>query len=198
MAKPTENGLSMPAEGHEHPIIEALHRYWEGKRGDRAMPARRDIDPLEMGAQLLPHLLLSDIMERGGRIRLRLVGTQVVKRFGFDPTGQHLDEALPGGYFGLLATLHRVVFAERRPVRSESMFRWGASHRLHVHQLLLPLSMGGSEPAIALVGLAFRSDDVFPPQIRTLNEIATHSETRRQVLPLAAPPPRSASGASVA
>lgn len=178
----------MRSELFLHPVLGALLRYWNDKRGARAMPARSDIDPLEMGAKLLPHLLLCDLLDRGTRIRFRVVGTHVVKRFGFDPTGQLLAEQANGSYFEHLAQWHQEIFAKGQPLYTESVFRWGAKRQLEARHLLLPLTNGGSEPQIGLMGVAFSSDEVFPPQIRALNSIAQHAERSREFLPLAASP----------
>ena len=166
----------------DHPVLEALYRYWWNKRGGRPLPARHDIDPVEMGPRLLPHLLLCDLFDRGARVRFRLVGTHVVTRFGFDPTGQHLEEMPDGGYFAHLAALYHLSCRERAPVSSESRFRWGVNRRLSVRHLILPLATGGSEPTMALAGVVFQSDEVFPPQIRTLNTFAVHDDCRCTVL----------------
>jgi hypothetical protein len=165
-----------------HPILGSLLRYWQEKRGTRALPSRRDIDPLEMGPDLLPHLLLVDLLDRGTRVRFRLVGTSVVKRIGFDPTGRYLDGEMSGGWWELLAALHRLVYCERAPVYAESEFAWGSGRLLRAQHLLLPLVQGGSDPAIALGGIAFASDEIFPPTIRALGPGAAHEEHGRQVL----------------
>jgi hypothetical protein len=165
----------------DHPVLDALFRYWSAKRGDAPLPARQAIDPVEMGPRLLPHLLLCDLFDRGAGIRFRLVGTNVVARFGFDPTGQHLEE-MPEGYFARLAALHHVSFCERAAVYAESSFRWGVNRRLRARHLLLPLTNGGIEPTMSLMGIVFQSDEVFPPQIRTLNAIAVHDEYQCTVL----------------
>jgi hypothetical protein len=166
----------------DDPVLDALFRYWNDKRGERSLPDRSVIDPLEMGASLLPHLLLCDLAERGARIRFRLVGTEIVKRFGFDPTGQFLSEVPEGAYFDALGALHLVAFLERAPVYSESRFRWGVNRRLDVRHLLLPLTNGGTLPDIALLGLSFRSAELFPPPLRALARDAQHVELSRAVL----------------
>src|SRR5947209_3029263 len=130
-----------------HPVLSSLLRYWQAKRGDGAMPARRRIDPLEMGPDLLPHLLLTDLFDRGTRVRFRLVGTSIVKRFGYDPTGRYLEPEAAGGWNDFLATLHRLLYAERAPVHAESEFRWGMGRRLEAELLLLPLTQDGPDPA---------------------------------------------------
>lgn len=172
----------MLADALLHPVLGPLLRYWNDKRGaERVMPERKDIDPLEMGARLLPHLLLSDLLDRGNRVRFRVVGTNIVRRWGFEPTAKYLDEGL-GPYFATLGELHHACFAERAPIYSVSAFRWGVNRELEAHHLVLPLAKGGFEPAIALAGIAFRSDEVFPPQIRNLNGVARFEERYRSIV----------------
>lgn len=180
----------MPAGPQIHPVLGAVLRYWQAKRGTRTMPARREIDPLEMSPDLLPHLVLSDLLDRGTRVRFRLVGTAVVKRLGFDPTAGYLGGEPLGGWSELLATLYRLVYAERAPIRSQSEFTWEPSRRLGAEQLLLPLSQDGTDPAIALAAFVFASAEPFPPLLRALPPGAVHRELGRQVLrglPAAAP-----------
>lgn len=172
----------MLADALIHPVLEPLLRYWGDKRGaQRAMPERRDIDPLEIGARLLPHLMLCDLFDHGNRVRFRVVGTNVVRRWGFEPTAKYLDEDL-GPYFATLGELCHACFAERAPIYSVSAFRWGVNRELEAYHLLLPLAKGGFEPAIALAGIAFRSDEVFPPQIRNLNGLARFEERYRSIV----------------
>lgn len=178
---------AMPSELDNHTMLGPLLRYWQAQRGDRRMPARKDIDPLEIGPVLLPHLLLCDLVDHGQRIRYRLVGTNVVRRWGFDPTGRFLDESM-SPYFAYLAELNRLVAEERAPIHAVSAFRWGVNRELEAHHLLLPLSKGGTDPAIALIGIAFRSDEVFPPQIRSLVGVGRFEQRRRTVLDLPAEP----------
>jgi hypothetical protein len=165
----------------DHPTLAPLLRYWQEKRGARALPARRDIDPLEMGPALLPHLLLGDLLDRGTRVRFRLVGTVVVKRLGFDPTGKYLAEE-QGDWFDLMAALTRLVYVERAPVYAESLFTWRSNRRLETQHLLLPLTQDGPDPAIVLAGIAFRSTEPFPPTLRQLASMAQHRESMRVVL----------------
>lgn len=166
----------------DHPQLSALFHYWNDKRQGRNMPDRADIDPIEMGGRWLPHLVLSDLRDRATRVRFRLVGTNVVKRFGFDPTGQHMDELSGGAYFDALAASHLRSFIERVPVYSESRFEWGVNHRLDLCHLLLPLTNGGALPGMVLMGLVFRSLDSFPPQLRQLCRHARHVERCHAVL----------------
>lgn len=164
----------MPQALLGHATLGALLCYWEKKRGKRRMPARRDIDPIEMDRRVLPQLMLCELSGHGNVIRFRLVGTSLAKRFGFDPTGQCLGDFAQSPYLDFLGGLMRRSYAEAAPIYAESAFHWGAKGKLDAHHLLLPLSVSGSETGILLVAAAFGSDDVFPPPIRVLDAIAEH------------------------
>ncbi|HKT20894.1 MAG TPA: PAS domain-containing protein [Stellaceae bacterium] len=172
----------MPPALFGHATLSALLRYWEKKRGKRRMPARRDIDPIEMDRRVLPQLMLCEVAEHGNVIRFRLVGTSLAKRLGFDPTGQRLGDLPESGYIDFLGGLLRRSYADAAPVYGESSFHWGIKGRLEARHLLLPLSAGGAEPGIVLVATAYSSEDAFPPPIRVLDGIAEHRAGLRQVL----------------
>lgn len=96
-------------------LVHELHRYWDGKRLGRTMPARRDIDPAEI-KHLLPNLLIVDLEAEPFRVRYRLLGTKVVAESGSDFTGHYLDEMQPGDTEGEWDTCYRLVWGEKRPV----------------------------------------------------------------------------------
>jgi hypothetical protein len=54
------------------------------------------------------------------------------------------------------------------------------------------------DPAIALVGLTFRSDEVFPPQIRSLNGVGRFEQRGRAIVEPKDEHAASRSGRSVA
>ena len=123
--------------------LRALFGYWAEKRGERAMPARADLDPLEIPT-LLPIVGLVDVLDGGARFRYRLVGTEIVDVAGHDPTGRFLDEVLPdSGYADYLIGLFREVTRERRPLYGESDFRGPGRIERRVRRLLMPLSRDG-------------------------------------------------------
>ena len=79
-----------------HPDTIALYNYWLAKSGNRTMPARADIDPVEMPKQLLPGICIVDVVADERRYVYRLVGTGEVEVRGNDPTGKSVQE----GFFG--------------------------------------------------------------------------------------------------
>ncbi|WP_419903105.1 PAS domain-containing protein [Kiloniella sp.] len=73
-------------------LCQRLHDYWwEIKHSsDQTVPKRSDFDPAAV-KDILPHILMHDLGTPGRSI-LRLVGTGVVDRLGFDPTGRDYVE----------------------------------------------------------------------------------------------------------
>jgi hypothetical protein len=77
-----------------HPDILKMLAYWEGKLNGRSMPGRRDVDPVEL-LELLPNIMLVDVVNDDRRFVYRLVGTGEVQLRGHDPTGKSVRD----GYF---------------------------------------------------------------------------------------------------
>lgn len=71
--------------------LRRLYQYWLQKRGDRPMPARRDMDPLDLRF-VLGDIALVEVLRDPLRYRFRLDGTRQVERFGVDMTGKMLDD----------------------------------------------------------------------------------------------------------
>lgn len=121
--------------------------YWRGRRGDRAMPRRADIDPIGIAPHLLPNLFLTDVVDGGARFRFRLVGTAAVSGIGADLTGRYVDEVNESGrYRDYITALYRRVVSRRQPIFSMSQFyRFGDGLQLNptTQRLMCPLSSDG-------------------------------------------------------
>src|SRR5690349_12411326 len=104
----------------EHTAITALYQLWEQRRGDRDIPDRADFDPTSIAPALLPHFVLVDVMDGGARLRYRLLGTAIVNRLGFDPTGKYFDEKFSDKIALYMLSLAREAVAKRRPVFSKA------------------------------------------------------------------------------
>ena len=140
----------------EDSILRALHAYWDQRRGGRPIPDRSDIDPIAIGAALLPHVALVDVIDGGGRFRNRLVGTAIAERWGFETTGCFFDEVMEAGdYSDFIHDLYRDACRHRAPVYSESLFRWDLGSHMLTRRLYLPMTHGGSDIEIILVGQTF-------------------------------------------
>jgi hypothetical protein len=162
----------------DDPILLFLFRYWDARRGSRPMPERRDIDPLGMERAVLPFVALTDYVDGGRRIRCRLVGTEIVRRFGLDFTGRYTDEILAGSYLAFINGLFRQMREHRAPVYSESLYRWDvAGHRL-TRRIYLPL--GDADVQMALIGQTFGEgySNAEIPRVSILTAPAPLHETR--------------------
>ena len=124
------------------PDIAAFYTYWEGKRRGRDMPARADIDPLEI-VPLLPGIVLIDVVADARRFVYRLVGTREVAMRGRDPTGRSVSE----GFYGASAEISMASYQDvvgRRAARLERREFTTPEGRYGREQvILLPLSDDG-------------------------------------------------------
>jgi hypothetical protein len=137
-------------------------RYWQDL-ADRLghWPRRRDVDPLEMGADLLGSIFLIDIEpgpEQRQRYRFRLVGGEITARELVRP-GMYLDEM---GQEAVLATLelhYMQAIAGHIRLRRESLV-WESRGKDHVHYgvMMLPL-LGIMDAVDHLIGCAIYEDE---------------------------------------
>lgn len=170
------------AELTDDPVLASLHRYWDGKRGGRAMPERRDIDPIEIERAVLPFVVIAEYLDHGSRIRYRLVGTEMVEFFGMDFTGRCTDEIMTGSYLEFINSLFGDVREERAAIYSESIFRWDASGHRWTRRLFLPL--GDHDVRMVLIGQTFggTASDFQRPEIAILRSEYEMEEVMRGVL----------------
>jgi hypothetical protein len=133
----------------------AFYRYWDMKRGDRVMPSRADIDPLEMKSWLAGTALIDVKRDaaspNGYALRYRLIGTQPTKLRGRDVTGMRVEI----GYFGanLEAALenYRLVIEEKTHVYDWDRTPSTDGFAREAETLLLPLSADGETVDMVLV-----------------------------------------------
>ncbi|MBI3453640.1 MAG: PAS domain-containing protein [Rhodospirillales bacterium] len=133
-----------------------LYGYWTGKRKTDRLPGRADIDPLEMG-DLLPHLILAEVVPPDRRIRFRLVGTEMVINWGEDFTGRYIDDIMSGDYRAYIAGMFADAIRTRAAVYSESLFRWDQGRFRGAKRLYLPLASDGINVDMVLVGQVFEA-----------------------------------------
>ena len=150
-----------PARWQDDPVLLAVLRYWRKKRGDRAMPSRADIDPTEIEPQVLPHVIITEVIEADGRrrFRFRLSGTALKDSVGLDLTGRFVDKLNPNKrYAAYIEGLYGTVIVTRRPVFSSSM---AVGSRLDAYRttrrLMCPLSHDGAHVDMFLTGQTFQA-----------------------------------------
>ena len=138
---------------HRH---RALYRYWRRMAGDRAYPAREDLDPAHI-PKLLPNVFLADVLrfdDRPNDYLYRLIGTAIVDIEG-EWTGTSLGEMLPDREeLSLLWQQYDTAADGIASFRREKV-KWEEEKRLVYEVLLLPLSSDG-ETVDMLLGMASR------------------------------------------
>jgi len=138
----------------EHPLNRRSLAYWLEKKGSRAMPRRADLDPAEI-PDLLPHVLLIDILQEPLDFRYRLIGTTVEHHLSRPLTGLRLSE-LPHQQPGsvIWATLEGVVI-DPRPISSR--IPYVGPHRDYkvAEDVIMPLSDDGKTVNMLFVTVAY-------------------------------------------
>ena len=138
----------------ESPRLRALHDYWNQRRGGRAMPARSDIDPVDI-PRLLPNLLLLDVEPGTGRLKVRVAGTTVVEMYGSDYTGRYLDEIDFGDRRAAVLFDYTTCLQTRQIYVSEHSFWTDRDVTYRIERLILPLSDDGRTVSHLIAGLEF-------------------------------------------
>lgn len=96
-----------------HPKAADLLAAWNRWRGSRALPERRDIDPMDIPT-LLPNLVLLDVEDRD--FRFRLVGETIATRYASRLKGKSIGELMSGSNLDETLYEHRRCAEERRAV----------------------------------------------------------------------------------
>lgn len=133
--------------------LSELLSMWHARCKAGRLPARAAFDPVDMRT-FLGRIVIFDVVGTPPRFRFRLVGTDWVKQFGFDPTNTFVEDfpRVPSrGFITDILTrtaTERVPLMVRRSVIINSeYFRYG--------MLLLPLASDGQEIDMIMIGFDF-------------------------------------------
>ena len=151
---PRRDNTTKPISEAQSPRLRELHAYWSAKRGDRAMPARADIDPLDIPS-LLPYLILIDVIPPDDRLKVRLMGTWIVKMFGGDFTGCFLDELELGEAREEILLEYTDAVAVAQPICSDHWSRSLGDELFDLERAILPLSADGETVSMLLIIIDF-------------------------------------------
>jgi hypothetical protein len=118
-----------------------LFAYWLSKRGSRAMPARRDINPADI-PRLLPFLVLVEKVD--GELRYRLVGSAIARAVGYDPTGRTVGSYIPVPETAAkLRVVFQRMFTAACPVFATGEYFYKTGSHIELSLLGVPLSEDG-------------------------------------------------------
>jgi hypothetical protein len=137
--------------------IQTVYAYWKAKAGKRRMPARADIDPVDL-VPYLPSIMLVDVHAANtadsslAHYVYRLVGTREVEMRGSDPTGKPVATHCYGGMRDLALQNYDSVVRSRAPVLDCNDDDVQIHDRYEdLHCVFLPLSSDGENVDMVLV-----------------------------------------------
>ena len=129
----------------------ALFGYWNARRGTGAIPARTDIDPLEL-TDLWPDLGLWRVETATG-LRCRLCGTHVSALVAEDLSGKLISEARKDFWTEQRRALENVAKSGRPALLAGSIGGGAIGYRV----LMLPLSSDGRTVDMVLTATVFQN-----------------------------------------
>ena len=135
--------------------LRRLYAYWLERRGNRRMPARRDIDPLDF-PYLLGSIMLVDVVREPPCFRVRLHGTELVRLAAYELTGKSLDELPSGTYRAYVLERCRLLVETGEPVlvHHDSVLD---GRRRRYEALWLPFADDGDAVTMLLCALIYEN-----------------------------------------
>jgi hypothetical protein len=150
--QPGAVGIIPDGDGVKNARLQGILRYWNEKRGDRAMPSLRQIDPIEI-PKLLPIILIADILP--AITRMRLLGTDSTNAYGRETRGRDVNELNLGDFSPFWQEAFALVRGTGKPALASGPYRNG-QELLDVESVLAPLSDDGATITHILGGLLIR------------------------------------------
>ncbi len=136
--------LDLDKDLPRYPDLCQVLDYWKSRKGDRIVPARADIDPVDI-PRLLPRVMLVDI-ETGPSgdldFRYRLSGTGIRNVHGYDATGLRPRDLKPALYGKLIHAHYRAAVEARAPLAHVIAMITNKKQRSYA-RIILPLSDDG-------------------------------------------------------
>ena len=137
------------------PRLLALYRYWRAKAGDRKMPRRDEIDPIEMKSWL-SNLVLIEFMGSVETYRVKLEGTNIEAFYGNRRTGRRIEALTSGSERTLMMAQYRPVVEQGIPAFYEAEFENSHGQLSRQIKLILPLSDDGVAVNMVIAGIYFK------------------------------------------
>lgn len=145
-------GVAMPVRtaGEIHPKLRTLHDLWERKRGSRPLPARTELDVIDLWPWL-GNLMLIEVENGGADYLYRVYGTVIADYFNRDLTGRRTSSLTPDVQAVVRAEYNQAI-SDLRPIvvnRARSV----QQKRIRASKLILPLGPEVGRVDHLLVGL---------------------------------------------
>lgn len=139
---PSELVLSEAVPADEPAEIRIVFAYWQRLRGDRAMPARSELDVIGNVPLAAGNLFLVDVSAAAPRFTLRLVGSKIEQRIGLT-RGIAVEALDVGSELGAILEQYERTVRDGRPSLCVHSWVPPGGKPIHYHRLLLPLGKDG-------------------------------------------------------
>lgn len=140
-----------------NPKLRRLYEYWSQRRGDRRWPARADLDPVDMSFVLGNVILVEVLPDAPSRYRIRLHGSTLAHRVGYDLTGKMLDDMPVPEFRDLSRRSFDKVVGTGEPLHVVNN-RMVDDRMQSYESILMPLSSDGDRVDMLLIGLVYDGD----------------------------------------
>jgi len=154
-----ENVVSLDfADIPDDSLITEFFTYWRSIAGSAPMPARRDLNPIDIPA-ILPWMFLIDVLREAEGIdfRFRLVGTRNAELVRLDGTGKLVGEAFSEATAATMRRSYTEVVERRQPLCWQASVPGLERALVSCYRALFPLSADG-ETVNLIVGLLMPID----------------------------------------
>jgi hypothetical protein len=126
-----------------------LLTYWEQKRIDGRLPARADLDPIDL-RPLLGWVSLIDVRTTAPRFVLRLLGSAHPSRPHGPRHGQDISTMQPVAYRDAVVEQYETTVERRAPTLHENELSFD-THRFRYQRVALPLARDHVTPDMLMV-----------------------------------------------
>jgi hypothetical protein len=142
-------------ESISDPGPKTLYGYWQRKLAGRRMPARSDIDPLDLKS-ILPNLILLDVRMNPLDFRFRVAGTRTYDIFGVDLTGQSVRDLAPPSLSDAIWASLEAMTRDGLPQHVHLEFATANGYARSYRVLRLPLGDDGATVDRILVATGYQ------------------------------------------
>lgn len=151
--------------------VRRLARYWLDKRRGRAVPARRDIDPVEI-PWALANIWIAEHAPEAADMRYRLAGTTIDAMFGRSLRGQLFGDILPPDRHAVALDRCRTVLERPAIAHLIGPIRLEHDREIESEGVILPLT-GHNGACSVLLGFTVLADGAWGITLRSDSHLAT-------------------------
>lgn len=158
------------------PLLASGLEYWLKIRGDREIPQRTELEPLDIPA-LLPNLCLVEVLGPN-QFRYRLLGNVVISNLTRNLTGQMIEDDMLKGRGREVIFTYQSVVDHRAPVVTSGRAMWAKYDWMQFTSLNLPMTSDGQGIDIMLSLVEFDStlDRPIKPALSPQHEVLTSAD----------------------